>query len=133
MEEKERIEAGYFGQPGELQEFSPARTFYSSTYMLDCPEKGGQVRGMYFIALVKFKKNLTKAVVAENLKKVENDKKAGVKWHGIYWTLGKYDAVAVFEAPDEQAAMKMAINRSENMSIETMVGIPVEEARKLVD
>lgn len=88
---------------------------------------------MYFIALVKFKKTLTKAVVAENLQKVEDDKKVGVTWHGIYWTLGRYDAVAVFEAPNEKAVMKMAINRQENMNVETMVAIPVEEARKLVE
>ncbi len=88
---------------------------------------------MYFIALVKFKKKLTKAVVAENLKRVDDDKKEGIIWHGIYWTLGKYDAVAIFEAPNEKAAMKMAINRGENMMIETLVGVPVEEARKLVD
>jgi uncharacterized protein with GYD domain len=90
------------------------------------------VKWLYFVSLVKFKKTLTKAVVAENLKKVEDDKKAGIKWHGIYWTLGKYDAVAVFEAPNEQAVMKMAINRQDNMTLETLVAIPVEEARKLV-
>ena len=106
--------------------------FIAPLICLIAPKKG-KVRDMYFIALVKFRKKLTKAIVAENLKKVEDDKKAGIKWHGIYWTLGKYDAVAVFEGPSEQAAMKMAINRAENMSIETLVGIPVEEARKLVD
>lgn len=91
------------------------------------------MRDVYFIALVKFKKKLTKAIVAENLKRVEDDKKEGIKWHGIYWTLGRYDAVAVFEGPDEKSTMKMAINRGENMSIETLVAVPVEEARKLVD
>ncbi len=88
---------------------------------------------MYFVALVKFKKHQTKAVVAENLKRVEADTKEGIKWHGIYWTLGRYDAVAVFEAPSEQVAMKMAIRRGENMNIETLVAVPVEEARKLVE
>jgi uncharacterized protein with GYD domain len=91
------------------------------------------VRDVYFIALVKFKKAQTKAIVAENLKKVEADTKEGVKWHAIYWTLGRYDAVALYEAPSEQVAMKMAIRRGENMAIETLVAVPVEEARKLVD
>jgi uncharacterized protein with GYD domain len=91
------------------------------------------MRDVYFVALVKFKKKQTKAVVAENLKKVEEDTKEGIKWHGIYWTLGRYDAVAVFEAPSEKMAMKMAISRGENMAIETLVAVPVEEARKLVD
>jgi uncharacterized protein with GYD domain len=91
------------------------------------------MRDVYFVALVKFKKHQTKAVVAENLKRVEADTKEGIKWHGIYWTLGRYDAVAVFEAPSEQVAMKMAIRRGENMNIETLVAVPVEEARKLVE
>ncbi len=91
------------------------------------------MRDVYFIALVKFKKKQTKAIVAENLKMVEADTKEGVKWLGIYWTLGRYDAVALYEAPSEQAAMKMAIRRGENMAIETLVAVPVEEARKLVE
>lgn len=61
------------------------------------------------------------------------DEKEGVKFKGIYWTLGRYDAVAVYEAPNEKAAMKMAIRRAENLSMETLVAIPAEEARKLVD
>jgi len=88
---------------------------------------------VHFIALVKFKKKQTKAIVAENLKRVEADTKEGVTWLGIYWTLGRYDAVALYEAPSEQAAMKMAIRRAENMNIETLVAVPVEEARKLVE
>ena len=91
------------------------------------------MRDVYFVALVKFKKKQTKEVVAENLKRVEADTKEGVTWHAIYWTLGRYDAVAVFEAPNEKVAMKMAIRRGENMAIETLVAVPVEEARKLVE
>ena len=91
------------------------------------------MRDVYFVALVKFKKKQTKEVVAGNLKMVEADKKEGVTWHGIYWTLGRYDAVALYEAPSEQVAMKMAIRRGENMAIETLVAVPAEEARKLVE
>ncbi|MBP1927815.1 uncharacterized protein with GYD domain [Methanolinea mesophila] len=88
---------------------------------------------MYFISLVKFKKKLTKAVVAENLAWVEEDKKAGIKFHGLYWTLGKYDAIAVIEAPNEKDIMKMAIKRGDNMTLETLVAVPLEEAKKLVE
>jgi uncharacterized protein with GYD domain len=88
---------------------------------------------MYFVSLVKFKKKLTKAVVAENLAWVEEDKKAGIKFHGLYWTLGKYDAVAIFEAPDEKSAMKMAIKRGDNLALETLVAVPLEEAKKLIE
>jgi uncharacterized protein with GYD domain len=109
------------------------KTLSLSSRMIAHAPKGERVRAMHFIALVKFRKKQTKAVVAENLKKVEEDTKEGVKWLGIYWTLGRYDAVALYEAPSEQAAMKMAIRRGENMAIETMVAVPVEEARKLVE
>ncbi len=86
---------------------------------------------MYFVALVKFKEKQTKEVVARNLKRIETETKEGIKYHGIYWTLGKYDAVAIFEASDEKTAMKISIRRGDGMSIETLVAVPVEEARKL--
>jgi uncharacterized protein with GYD domain len=88
---------------------------------------------MNFVALVKFKKKPTKANIAASLKRLEAETKEGIKYHGIFWTLGRYDAVALFEAPSEQAAMKMAIGRAEDLNMETLVAIPAEEARKLVD
>jgi uncharacterized protein with GYD domain len=88
---------------------------------------------MLFVALVKYKQKATKAIVAENLRRNEADAKEGVKWLGIYWTLGRYDAVAIYEAPNEKAAMKMAIRRGDVLGIETLVAVPVDEARKLVE
>jgi uncharacterized protein with GYD domain len=88
---------------------------------------------MLFVGLVKYKQKPTKAIVAENIKRNEADAKAGVKWHGIYYTLGRYDAVAVYEAPNEKAAMKMAMHRGDILNIETLVAVPLEEARQLVD
>jgi len=91
------------------------------------------MNNVYFVSLVKFKQKQTRKVVAENLARIEADMKEGAKFHGIYWTLGKYDAVAIFEAPNEKAAMKMALQRGEAMTLETMVAVPVEEARKLAE
>jgi uncharacterized protein with GYD domain len=99
--------------------------------MVLCPEKG-EVSVMHFIALVKFKKKPTKENIAESLKRLETEGKEGIKYHGIYWTLGRYDAVALFEAPNEKVAMKMAIGRAEDLAMETLVAVPAEEARKLV-
>jgi uncharacterized protein with GYD domain len=88
---------------------------------------------MRFIHLVKWKKKITKESIAKNLKCLEYEaKKEGMKMIAIYWTLGRYDAVAIMEAPDEKAAMKMSVRRGDCMAIETMVAIPAEEARKLV-
>lgn len=89
---------------------------------------------MKFILLIKFRKKPTKEIIAQNLKAIEQEnKKEGMKTGDIYWTLGRYDGVAIVEAPDESAAMRASIRRSENMEIETMVAIPAVEARKLVE
>lgn len=73
-------------------------------------------------------------MVAQNLKAMENESmNEGVKMLDIYWTLGRYDAVVIMEAPNERAAMRTSIRRVENMALETMVAIPAVEARKLVE
>ena len=64
---------------------------------------------------------------------IQADEKDGIRFHSIVWTLGRYDAVALYEAPDEKAAMKLSIERGDYMEIETLVAVPVEEARKLVE
>ena len=74
-----------------------------------------------FIALVKFKQKLTAEIAAENLKDMEDDEKAGIRYHGVYWTLGEYDNVVLFEAPDEKAAMNMVLKRADRMEVRTLV------------
>jgi uncharacterized protein with GYD domain len=87
-----------------------------------------EVKTMLFIALVKFSKKLTKEVVEQNLKDIEDDMKGQIKYQGIYWTLGKYDTVVLFEAPDEKAAMNMVLKRADRMKIETLVAVPGDES-----
>jgi uncharacterized protein with GYD domain len=70
---------------------------------------------------------LTREVIAENLKDMETDAEAGVKYLGIYWTLGKYDTVVMFEAPNEKVAMNMVLKRADRMEIETLVALPANE------
>ena len=86
---------------------------------------------MRFIALVNFKKK-PKDVVPENVKMIEAESKKGIKWVSIDWTLGRYDAVGIFEAPNEKEALQMAVRRADFLDIETMVAVPAEEARKLI-
>jgi uncharacterized protein with GYD domain len=81
---------------------------------------------MLFIALVKFKTPLTKEVVARNVKDIEDDMKGEVRYRGIYWTLGKYDTVVMFEAPDEKVAMNTVLKRADRMEIETLVAVPAD-------
>jgi uncharacterized protein with GYD domain len=83
---------------------------------------------MLFIALVKFKKNLSKEIIAENLKDIEDDANGQVRYLGIYWTLGRYDTVVIFEAPNEKVAMNVALKRVDRMDIETLVAVPAEDS-----
>jgi len=83
---------------------------------------------MLFIALVKFKTKLSKEVVAQNMKDIEDDTKGQIRYLGIYWTLGKYDTVALYEAQNEKVAMNMALKRADRMEIETLVAMPADAA-----
>ena len=88
---------------------------------------------MKAVVLIKFRKKPTKEVIAQNLKWLEMGAKEGVKSLGIYWTLGRYDAVAIAEGPNEKAIMKQLIKMSDNITTETLIAIPAEEARKLAE
>jgi len=48
--------------------------------------------------------------------------KAGLNMKETYWTLGQYDVVAVFEAPDDEAmtAFALSVARSGNVTTQTM-------------
>lgn len=88
---------------------------------------------MYFISLLKFRKKPTREMIAANMKTMELDEKEGIKFHGIYWTLGRYDEIGIYEAPSEKIAMKSQLRRGDVIASETLVAIPVEEARKLIE
>ncbi|MDD1668837.1 MAG: GYD domain-containing protein [Methanomicrobiales archaeon] len=60
------------------------------------------------------------------MKDIEADTKGQVRFLGIYWTLGRYDSVVVFEAPDEKVAMNMALRRADRMDVETLVAVPAD-------
>ena len=87
---------------------------------------------MIFIGLVKSKMMPTKENTGEFTKKLGDQNKMGIKILSIYWTLGRYDGVVIFEAPTEKVAMKFAIWMSEDAKMETMVALPREEALKLL-
>ena len=88
---------------------------------------------MYFISLLKFRKKPTKEMIAANIKTMGLDEKEGIKYHSIFWTLGRYDVIGIFEAPNEKVAMKAQLRRAEVLASETLLAIPVEEARKLIE
>jgi uncharacterized protein with GYD domain len=88
---------------------------------------------MIFISLGKFRKKPTKQMTDEVTKMTKDmAQKEGIKILSFYWTLGKYDTIVTMEAPDEKAVMKMNLMVSDFVSTQTMMGIPREEAIKLV-
>ena len=88
---------------------------------------------MIFVSLGKLRKKLTKESIAEASRVIERANKEGAKFLNIYYTLGRYDVVAIFEAPDEKTAMRMAMSLGDIESTETLVAVPREEAIKLVE
>lgn len=89
---------------------------------------------MFFIVLGKYKKKPTKEINAQVDKLFEQTAKdLGIKYIKNYWTLGRYDIVGIAEARDEMTMMKAAIRWADFITTETLIGVPREEAIKLVD
>ena len=88
---------------------------------------GGDI--VIFIGLCRLEGKPSKEKTA---KVMEYVKKMGPSIKGLYMTLGRYDAVIIFEAPDEKAAMKGSIMMSEFMKTETLVAVSIEEAIKIL-
>jgi uncharacterized protein with GYD domain len=88
---------------------------------------------LFFITLTKWKqspKNL-QGTVDEFTKTIKELEKQGIKMR-IYWTLGRYDAVSIIEAPSEKDVMRQLLPFVDIVDSETMVAIPREEAIKLL-
>jgi uncharacterized protein with GYD domain len=60
--------------------------------------------------------------------------KMGVKVTGLYWTLGAFDGVIVFEAPDEATATAAMLHLSSlgNMSTQTARAFDATEMQKIL-
>ncbi len=87
---------------------------------------------MIFVSLAKFRKKPNKESVVDAAKMVEDFKKRGIKVLSWYWTLGRFDAVFIFEAASEKEAMKTGIDISEWVATETLVAVPRQEAVNLL-
>lgn len=88
---------------------------------------------MLFISLGKVKKKLTKETIDETGKIIKKAIVEGAEFHNIYYTLGRYDVVAIFEAPNENAAMKMLMRLGDIETTETLIAVSREEAMKLIE
>jgi len=86
---------------------------------------------MLFISMIKFNKKAKDVV--EVGKEIMQNLPSGIKMIGTYWTLGKFDAVWIYEAPSEKEAMKLSIMASEVMRFQTMTAVSRDEAMKLLE
>ena len=86
---------------------------------------------MIFITLTKWKTAPTKEVIDQATKTFEDMEKQGIKMR-VYWTLGRYDAVSIIEAPTEKDVMKILLPLQDVIDSETLVAVPREEAIKLL-
>jgi len=88
---------------------------------------------LIFISFGRFRKKPTKEMTEEVSRLMKEMAQEGIKFLSFYWTLGRYDTVVIMEAPDEKTVMKANMRVGDIVSTETMVALPREEARKLVD
>ncbi len=88
---------------------------------------------MLFIVYGKYRVKPTKELNARTLKLFDQMAKEGIKFVGVYWTLGKYDITSIAEAKDEKTFMKAILRFSDYLSTETAIAVPREEAIKLVE
>ncbi len=61
-------------------------------------------------------------------------KDCGLKFRSFHMTLGKYDAIAIVEAPDDEAVARfaLALGSAGNVRTTTLKGFPEREYRKIV-
>lgn len=88
---------------------------------------------MIFISLARFKGKPTKDSIAQASKLFDQMVKEGAKILGVYWTLGRYDAVTIVEGKDEKTAMRALLRFGDLLSSETLVAVTREEAVKLLE
>jgi len=61
-------------------------------------------------------------------------KKMGVKVSSVYWTLGRFDGVIIFDAPDDKAATAamLSLSRRGNVQTSTSRAFDAGEMEKIV-
>ena len=86
---------------------------------------------MWFVTLAKMR-----GAIDEEFSKKTNQflakPPAGMKIHQVLYTLGRYDIVIFYEAPSEKEAMYAGLIFADKAATETLVAIPLEEAKKFL-
>jgi uncharacterized protein with GYD domain len=88
---------------------------------------------MRFVTLLKFRRKLTKADLAEEDKLEKEFAKRGLKVLSDFYTLGRYDNVEVVEAPDVETVMDFYLAQAHVVASETLTAVSKQKARKLFE
>jgi uncharacterized protein with GYD domain len=86
---------------------------------------------LWFVTLLKFRKKLTKADLAEEDRLEAQYAKHGLKVHHDFYTLGRFDNVMIVEAPDAKTVMDFFLAQTHMVATETLTAVSKKEARKL--
>jgi uncharacterized protein with GYD domain len=86
---------------------------------------------VFFVVLAKLKGKMSPAFM-EATEKALKSPPPGLKIHNVFWTLGQYDFIIIYEAPNEKAAIKMGTEWAEFCDTQTLVAVPNEEAKKML-
>ena len=86
---------------------------------------------MFFITLARLRGTIDEAFSKKTEQFMKNPP-AGVKIHNVFYTLGQYDLAILYEAPSDKEALIAGMTFLDKAATETMVAIPLEEARKIL-
>jgi uncharacterized protein with GYD domain len=88
---------------------------------------------VWFVTLIKFRRKPAKSDTDKMSAYWAEGAKWGIKLHHGFWTLGRFDAVFITEAPDEKTHMKFQLNAPSDLgATETLVAVSRDEAIKLI-
>jgi uncharacterized protein with GYD domain len=86
---------------------------------------------MFFITLAKLRGPVDEAFTRKTEQFMKSPP-AGIKIGSVFYTLGRYDLAILYEAPSEKEAMVAGMTFVDKASTETLVAVPLEEARKMM-
>ena len=86
---------------------------------------------MLFLTLARMKGPIDPEFSKKTEEFVSNPPK-GIKIHRVLHTLGRYDIVILYEAPNEKVAVMTAMNFADKAITETLVAIPNEEIKEIL-
>ena len=82
---------------------------------------------MLFVTLAKFRGELDEEFQKKTQSFMKNPP-MGIKIHNVFYTLGQYDILILYEASNEKVAMAAGLFFAGKAATETLVAIPLKEA-----